>query len=232
MTNGNEPYTDLYYQFEKELGGRQFVHGPTIEDVLQDYAKLGGVLVSKLTFPAPDLSVKTGDKKISEDVTVRIYTPQNYTGGKPAGLFIHGGGWAIGDLDGEDGFCRSIAKDAGVVLVSVDYRLAPKHKFPAALDDCVAAHHWVLDNTGYLNTAPGQIFTIGGSAGGGLALGVALKLIDAGVGESVKGVVSLVPVTVHPDACPPELKAQFTSYEENAENTLNTNSGMRAFFGK
>lgn len=176
--------------------------------------------------------MKTEDKIISTDVTVRIYTPPNYTGGKPAGLFIHGGGWVFGDLDGEDGFCRSAATDAGVVLVSVDYRLAPNHKFPAALDDCLAAYHWIMGNTGHLNTTPGQIFTIGGSAGGGLALGVALKLIDEGLGGTVKGVVSLVPVTVHPDACPEELKAEFTSYDENADYTLNTNSGMRAFFGK
>lgn len=195
-------------------------------------AEFGSVLVSKLTYPAPDLAVKTEDKKISPDVTVRIYTPPNYTGGKPAGLFIHGGGWVFGDLDGEDACCRSVATDSGTVLVSVDYRLAPKNKFPAALDDCLTAYHWIIKNTGYLNTTLGQVFTIGGSAGGGLALGVALKLIDAGLGETVKGVVSLVPVTVHPDACPAELKSEFTSYDVNAENTMNTTSAMRAFFGK
>lgn len=163
---------------------------------------------------------------------MRIYTPPNYSGGKPAGIFIHGGGWVFGDLDGEDAFCRAATKDAGVVLVSVDYRLAPKHKFPTALDDCIDAYHWVIDNTSYLNTTPGQVFTIGGSAGGGLALGVALKLIDAELGDTVKGIVSLVPVTVHPDACPEELKSEYTSYDENSEKTLNTNSGMRAFFGE
>jgi versiconal hemiacetal acetate esterase len=189
-------------------------------------------LISKLTFPAPDLSVKTEDKKISEDVSVRIYTPPNYTGGKPAGLFIHGGGWVLGDLDGEDGCCRSVAKDAGVILVSVDYRLAPKHKFPAALDDCLLAYHWVLENASYLNTTPSKVFAIGGSSGGGLALGVALRLIDTGLGETVKGIVSLVPVTIHPDACPERLKSEFTSYNENAEYTVNTKSAMRAFFGK
>lgn len=189
-------------------------------------------MISKLTFPAPDLSVRSEDKQITPEVTVRIYTPPDYTGGKPAGLFIHGGGWVFGDLESEDGFARAVAKGAGLVLVSVDYRLAPAHKYPAALDDCLAAFQWVMSNSSYLNTAPGQVFTIGGSAGGCLALGVALKLIDAGHGESVKGVVALVPVTIHPDACPPESKSSYTAYEDNADLTINTNSAMRTFFGK
>ncbi|KAL5350350.1 hypothetical protein ACLOAV_003917 [Pseudogymnoascus australis] len=228
--SGENSFAPAWLEFEKELGGRQALHGPTFDDLFKGWTRFSGVLGSKLTFPAPDISVKTEDKAISPDVTVRIYTPPNYTGGKPVGIFIHGGGWVFGDLDGEDAFCRSIAIDTGTVLVSVDYRLAPKHKYPIALDDCVATYHWAIENTGYLNTTAGQVFTIGGSAGGGLALGLALNLIDAGLGETVKGVVALVPVTVHPDACPAELKSGFTSYEENAEYTINTNSAMRAFF--
>jgi versiconal hemiacetal acetate esterase len=193
---------------------------------------LNNALVANLSFPTPDTTVTAEDKKISADVTVRIYTPSGYAGGKPVGLFSHGGGWVFGDLEGEDDLCRHVAKKAGVVVVSVDYRLAPKHRYPAALDDCLAAYHWCMENASSLNTTPGQVFTIGGSAGGGLALSVALKLIDEGLGDSVKGVVSLVPVTVHPDACPAHLKSKYTAYEENAEFTINTTSAMRAFFGE
>ena len=202
-----------------------------MDDLVRGHNELGEVLASKLTFPAPDLSVKTEDRKLSPDLTVRIYTPPSYTGGKPAGLFIHGGGWVFGDLESEDGFARTVAKDTGLVLVSVDYRLAPKHKYPAALDDCLIAYHWIMENSAYLNTTPGKTFTIGGSAGGCLSLAVALKLIDDGLGHSVKGVVALAPVTIHPDACPQELKSSYTAYDENADLNINTSSAMRAFFG-
>jgi versiconal hemiacetal acetate esterase len=203
-----------------------------VDDLQRHFAQLGGAIVSKLTFPAPDTSVKTEDKKLSPEVTVRIYTPAGYTGGRPAGLFMHGGGWVFGDSESEDGFCRQIAKDAGVVLVSVDYRLAPKHRYPAALDDCITAYRWVVENAGYLNVIKGKIFTIGGSAGGGLALATSPRLIDEGLGDSVKGVVALVPVTVHLDACPENLKPTYTAYQENANSTINTASAMLTFFGE
>ena len=138
----------------------------------------------------------------------------------------------MGDLNGEDAQCRLIAKQCKMVLVSVDYRLAPKHKYPAALDDCTEAAKWALRNRDTLraNTAP--ITLIGASAGGGTAFSTALKLIDEGLAAQVAGVAAMVPVTVHPDAVPSDLKAKYTSYEEHAEHTVNTKSAMEAFFGK
>ena len=73
---------------------------------------------------------------------------------------------------------------------------------------------------------------IGTSAGGGLAFSAALKLVDEGLADKIAGVVSLVPVTIHPDAIPPEMKGRYTSYDEHAENTVNTKNAMEAFFGK
>lgn len=138
----------------------------------------------------------------------------------------------MGDLDGEDAQVRTICKAAGVVIVSVDYRLAPAHPYPAPLDDCVGAYHWALKNTASLNTTPNQAFTFGTSAGGNLALSTALKVIDAGNGDTLKGVVAVVPVTVAPEAVPEALRERYTSYEEHAENTINTGLGMKTFFGK
>jgi versiconal hemiacetal acetate esterase len=198
----------------------------------EQFNELGGVLVQTLKFPAPIASVNTEDKEISAGIKVRIYTPSGYAGNKPVCLFFHGGGWAMGDLDGEDHQLRTISKDARVVIVSVDYRLAPKNPYPAGLDDCVAAYKWALENSEYLNTTPNEAITFGTSAGGNLALSTALKLIDAGEASTLKGVVAVVPVTVLRSAIPEELKSKYTSYDEHANHTINTASGMQAFVGK
>ena len=218
-------------QFEKQLGKRLLLHGPTVEDLFKQYEKNGELLVSKLTFPSPDLSVKTEDREIAPGLKARIYTPPGYSGNKPVCVFYHGGGWAMGDLDGEDIQVRIISKDAGVVIVSVDYRLAPAHPYPAPLDDCITAYHWAMKNTSHLNTLPNQAFTFGTSAGGNLALSTALKIIDAGLGDTLRGVVAVVPVTIDPESIPADLKSKYTSYKEHAENTINTESAMKTFFG-
>lgn len=163
----------------------------------------------------------------------RIYTPPNYIpGSKPACVFFHGGGWVMGDLDGEDGYCRKICKDVGIVVVSVDYRLAPKHPFPVPLDDCVASCHWALENSEILKTKPGKIIVSGTSAGANLALAAVLKFIEAGKGEAVQGVVAVVPPTIAPEAVPESLRKKYTSYDEHAQNTVNTAPAMKIFFGK
>lgn len=185
-----------------------------------------------ITFPAPDPTVKTEDKKISPDLTVRIYTPPNYAGNKPVVLFYHGGGWAMGDLNGEDFEIREFCRDTGLVIVSTDYRLAPQNPYPAGLDDCLSAYNWALKNSSFLNTRPNQTITCGTSAGGNLALAVALKLIDAGEASTLKGVVTIAPVTVMRDAVPEQLKSKYTSYDEHSENTIDTAEAMKAFVGK
>ena len=92
----------------------------------------------------------------------------------------------MGDLDAEDIQFRTISKSANIVLVSVDYRLAPANPYPAALNDCLTAYHWVLKSTDSLNTVPNQAILFGLSAGANLALCARLKLIDGGFGSSLK----------------------------------------------
>lgn len=125
---------------------------------------------SKYEFPGPDTSIKTEDKEISEDVRVRIYTPPGYSGNKPLGLWIHGGGWVLGDLEAEDAQCRQISKGAGAVIVSVDYRLAPTHKYPTALNACEGAFHWAIEHAPSMRADPKRAFIIGLSAGEGWLL--------------------------------------------------------------
>lgn len=98
----------------------------------------------------------------------------------PALVYYHGGGWVIGDLDTHDTLCRELSNHAGCAVVSVDYRLAPEHRFPAAVDDSIAAAHWVHRHAAALHIDPARIAVGGDSAGGNLAAVVAIAARDAG----------------------------------------------------
>lgn len=112
-------------------------------------------------------------------LAVRIYTPRG-TGPFPIVVYFHGGGFAVGDLDTQDVIPRSMAGGSDSVVMSVDYRLAPEHKFPAAPDDAWAAVQWAAANAEALQGDPTRIAVAGDSAGGILAAGVAIRARDAG----------------------------------------------------
>jgi len=207
------------------------INGP-IENLYKDHDKMMETISAKFEIPAIDTSIKAEDIRVNENFKVRVYHPPGATGDSPMGIYIHGGGWTLCDLESEDDICRMISKMINMVLVSVDYRLGPQHKFPAALNDCVDAFDWALAGASKLGARMTNVVIIGGSAGGNLAIGSALKLIDEGRGASISGVVALVPVTVHPDVVPENLKHLHTAYEENAELTINSKSAMLAFWGE
>lgn len=200
---------------------------------MKEWGGLGAGLVKALTFPGPDTSFPTEDRTIDNGIKIRIYTPPGYVkGSKPVGIYIHGGGWAMGDLDSDEAFVKPESKGADAVLVSIDYRLAPEFKYPAGLDDCVSGFKWTLANAVSLGGVPDEVFICGTSAGGGSAFGTALRIIDDGMKDNLAGVVAQVPVTVHPDAVPENLKSKYNSYKEHQEHTVNTKSAMYAFSGK
>jgi len=98
----------------------------------------------------------------------------------PGVAYIHGGGWVIGDLDTHDGICRRLARESGCAIVSIDYRLAPEHPFPAALCDVEAALQWLHAEAHQLGIDPGRIALAGDSAGGNLAAAMTLALREKG----------------------------------------------------
>jgi acetyl esterase len=119
------------------------------------------------------------DRVIANDVPVRIYRP---AGDGPFGclLFLHGSGWVIMSVDTHDHEARALCSRGNVVVVSVDYRLAPEHKFPAAVDDCWGALEWVVASAAELGIDPERIAVGGDSAGGNLAAVLARRARDAG----------------------------------------------------
>ncbi|KAL4944996.1 hypothetical protein BDV06DRAFT_232172 [Aspergillus oleicola] len=207
--------------FVEELGFSPTLDGP-YENLMQGWKLIVGELMKRYGFPPPDVSVKA-EGEIVDGIRVRIYTPPDVTD-PPISLYFHAGGWVMGSVDEEDGFCRALSKMTGSKILSVDYCLAPEFPFPAPLDDCVKVTKWALD--AYTTQT---VTLIGASAGGNLAFSTALALIDEGLGDRVQGVVALAPITVHPDAILADKQAQYTSYSENDRLTINTDSAMRTF---
>ncbi len=124
---------------------------------------------------------------------VRIHWPAG-AGPFPALVFFHGGGWVLGDLDSHDVTCRSLTNQVACVTVSVDYRLAPEHKFPAAVEDAYAATRWVADHAAELGMDPARIAVGGASAGGNLATVVSLMARERG-GPALVFQLLIYPVT-------------------------------------
>ncbi|KAH8802573.1 lipase/esterase-like protein [Xylogone sp. PMI_703] len=223
-------YHPEWVAYEKILGTRPVFKG-TLEEILAQVDAVTKELTQGA--PEPNPSVTTRDEKINDDVVVRIYTPNKLTttGNLPLCFYIHGGGYVSGSLDSEDFMCRFIALHIPCIVVSVDYKLGPRFKFPVMVDDCVAAFNWAWENAENLGATQAKVFTCGASAGGGLALNVANEMISAGNRNRVKGVVSLVPVTLHPHHVPEEYKSGYTSYEANASGVpVITKSTMLTYF--
>lgn len=126
-------------------------------------------------------------------IPARIYAPKG-RGPLPILVYFHGGAFATGSIEAEDAVCRRLAKGIGCSVVSVEYRLAPEHKFPAGAEDCYAATKWVADHARDLGADPSRVAVGGSSAGGNLAAVVALMSRDRG-GPSLVYQLLLYPVT-------------------------------------
>jgi acetyl esterase len=176
-----------------------------------------------LMAPAPEMA-GVAERDIEGDggpIKLRIYTPAG-EGPFPLMVFFHGSGFVLCSLDTHDGMCRNLAAGIGCVVVSVDYRLAPEHKFPKGPDDCLTATRWAAAHAGELRADARRIMVCGDSAGGNMAAVIALRIRDEG-GPALCGQMLLYPVT---DYHTPGT----TSYEENADGYGLTRETMRWFW--
>jgi acetyl esterase len=154
------------------------------------------------------------------EIGMRLYAP-DAPGPLPALVFFHGGGFVIGSLDSHDGVCRELANAARCAVVSVDYRLAPEHKFPAAPEDCFAATRWVAANARALGLDPARL-AVGGDSAGGCLAAVAAQLCRERGGPALRFQLLVYPVT--------DCRFDTPSYRENAEGYLLTRSLMQWFW--
>jgi acetyl esterase/lipase len=167
--------------------------------------------------------VHTEDRTIegpAGPIRIRIYRPPTTQETLPVVVFLHGGGWCVGDLDSYDGDARSHAVGADAVVVSVEYRLAPEHPYPAAVEDSWAATQWVAANADQLGADPDRTAVAGDSAGGNLAAVVALLARDAG-GPPIRFQLLWYPATTWDTSLP--------SFAENADAPLLDRASVGGF---
>ena len=184
-----------------------------------------GMVAATAAGEEPEPVAKVEDRSVpgpgpGGQIPVRIYTPQG-SGPFPVLVYFHGGGWVIGNVDTHDPTCRTLTNAAGCVVVSVDYRLAPEHKFPAAVDDCYAATQWVAANAAAINGDSSRIAIGGDSAGGNLTAVVAIEAREQG-GPPLVFQLLVYPVTDYSFSTP--------SYRDNADGYLLTKDSMVWFW--
>ena len=192
--------------------------GPTPADAAKKVAAAEG----KST--APDPAVSSVDRTIpgpAGALPVRIYTPKDGTGPWPVVVYYHGGGWVIANKEVYDGGARAISKLANAVVVSVDYRQGPEHKFPAAHDDAIATYKWALANAASIKGDPKKVALAGESAGGGLAVATAIAARDQKL-QQPTSVVAVYPIA--------GTDTNTASYMENANAKPLNRAAMSWFF--
>jgi acetyl esterase len=149
--------------------------------------------------PPADVEVSEHRGQLGESpVHLRSYTPRGARGPLPIVVYWHGGGYALGDLDGYDNVCRQLCHDTGAIVASAAYRLAPEHPFPAGPEDAWAALQWVVGNARRLGADPSRLAVAGDSAGAVLATVAAIRARDAG-GPPVAFQALLYPATAGGD---------------------------------
>jgi len=215
-----DPDAAAIYQAFQEAGRPAYETLPPQE--AREYYRAGRVVMN------PEPPALESNKPLSipaphGTIAARIYTPKTLrknNGLAPCLVFFHGGGWVIGDLDTHEVVCQKLAHEGELIVISVDYRLAPEHKFPAAVDDAITATKWIAANAGQLGIDAGHLLVGGDSAGGNLAAVVTLAARD-GDGPKLAGQVLIYPAT--------DFAMKYPSHSEPETSILLTHSVIKWF---
>jgi acetyl esterase len=201
----------------------QALGNPPMSEQTPEEARAGFAILGSLG-GVPEEPVPTEDRAVpgpAGDIPVRVYRPKSDRP-LPVVVYFHGGGWVIGDINTHDATCQRLAAGVPAVVVSVDYRLAPEHRFPAAVEDCDAATGWVSAHAAELGADPARLAVAGDSAGGNLAAVVARHARDSG-GPPIAFQLLVYPAT--------DLTRSLPSQTENGEGYLLDSHGMTWFIG-
>lgn len=210
------------YQVLLDMMAEASAGAPPWSDITPEMAR---AQFSAMGEPGPEVA-SVHEKEVpagSGTIPVRIYRPIA-TGDAPVGalIYFHGGGWVVGSLDSHDPICRELCQGAGIVVFSVDYRLAPEHGFPAAVEDSWEVTRWVAAEAEGLGVDPSRIAVGGDSAGGNLAAVVALLAREHGRPDLAFQLLICPVVDTQPERWP--------SYRANGEGYLLTADLMSWFF--
>jgi acetyl esterase len=178
------------------------------------------MLASRHAFEVPARAIAVV-RDIAGPVPLRLYDPRPDREPGPLLLFIHGGGWVIGDLDTHEPFCIDVAVALDLPVIAVDYRLAPEHPFPAAFEDSLAGARWVAGGPPELGRSPTSLFLAGDSAGGNLAAAVCAALRDEPAAVPVVGQWLIFPAA--------DPKVRYPSYDQFCDGHLLTKESMDWF---
>jgi len=196
---------------------------PPLNELSPDDARTAAGAFAELGGPGEEVA-SVEDRTVpgpAGPVPVRVYTPAGGGAPRPCLVYIHGGGWVIGDLPMVDAICRVLANRGECVVVSVDYRMAPEHKFPAPLDDSYAVVTWVAEHGPEIGVDGTRLAVGGDSAGGNLSAAIALRARDE-AGPALRLQLLVYPVTDH--------SYDTVSYKENGEGYLLTKDMMVWFW--
>ena len=165
------------------LTPRQARMAPSVTDAVETVLRKNNqqAAAAKVTISQKVLPALYTPQSAADGILVRIYTPTGPTGPLPVIVYYHGGGWVIGSLDVYEPSAKALAERTGAILVSVDYRLSPEFKFPAAHEDAYAAYKWVHDNAATIGGNPAKVAVAGESAGGNMAAAVCILARERGL---------------------------------------------------
>ena len=213
----------LHPQAAAFLNGLKLQKIPPLEELPLETARWALMFGNKVNLAPPNLArieTKTIPGPDGGELTIRIYWP---LGEGPFGacLYFHGGGWVLNNIDTHDDVVRRLAAASGCVFVSVDYRLAPEHKYPAAIEDGYAALQWVHEHATELNVDSARIAVSGDSAGGNIAAVLCLMTRDRG-GPPIEAQVLIYPIT--------DCDFDRPSYRDNADGYFLTAKQMKWFW--